>query len=112
MIITITSIRLKTVWHFFKLSFFALRIVRQTKQERGFVSMKSTGFGYMHYTLSVWENEEALKRFARNGAHLEAMKQSRSIASEIRTYTFQSEQVPQWNEVKLTLKEKGKVFSF
>ena len=109
---TVTSIRLRSVWLFFKLSLFGMRIMKQTRREKGFVRMKNTGFGYMHYTLSVWESEEDMKRFARTGAHLEAMKQSRSIASEIRTHTFQSDQLPDWKEVKRMLKEKGKVLTF
>ena len=112
MVITITSIRLKSVWYFFKLSLFGLRIVKQTKQEKGFMQMKNTGFGYMHYTLSVWESEEDLKRFARSGAHAAAMQQSKNIATEIRTYTYQIEQIPSWQEVKRLLKEKGKVHTF
>ncbi|MBK5284537.1 MAG: DUF3291 domain-containing protein [Bacteroidia bacterium] len=112
MIITVTSIRLRSVWHFFKLSLFGMKIVRQTKQEKGFVRMKNTGFGYMHYTLSVWESEEDMKRFARSGAHAAAMQQSKNIADEIRTYTYTGEQLPSWQEVKRILKEKGKVLTF
>lgn len=74
--------------------------------------MKNTGFGYLHFTLSVWENEEAMKTFARSGKHLEAMKASREIAAEIRTYTFRSEQIPDWKEAKTLLVEKGKAIIF
>lgn len=89
-----------------------MHIVRQTKTQKGFVKMKSTGFGYNHYTLSVWNAEKNLKEFSRSGAHLDAMKKSNSLASEIRIYTYQSETVPSWGEVKKILGEKGKVFSF
>ena len=112
MIITITSIRLKSLWHFFKLSLLGLRIVKQTKTEKGFVRMKNTGFGYMHYTLSVWESEEDVKRFARTGAHARAMQQSKNIATEIRTYTYSSNQLPSWKQVKQLLKEKGNAHTF
>lgn len=74
--------------------------------------MKNTGFGYWHYTLSVWESEEAVKQFAVSGAHLAAMKASRSLAYEIRTYTYQSEVVPNWQEVKQLLMQNGKVLLF
>lgn len=74
--------------------------------------MKNTGFGYLHFTLSVWETEEDLKRFAREGAHLKAMKKSSVLATEIRTYTYQDVCPPNWKEAKNLLLEKGKVLTF
>jgi hypothetical protein len=65
MIVNITSIRLKSLWKFFLLSYYALNIVRQTKSQKGFISLKNTGFGFMHYTVTCWETEEDLRVFAR-----------------------------------------------
>jgi hypothetical protein len=112
MVITITSLKLRHWWGFFKLSLLGLKIVRQTKTQKGFVEMKNRGFGYLHFTLSVWESEADAKNFARSGAHLEAMKESRKLATEIRIYTFQGEKIPNWRKVKRLLRERGKVFSF
>jgi heme-degrading monooxygenase HmoA len=112
MVITITSLKLRHWWGFFKLSLWGLKIVRQTKTQKGFVEMKNTGFGYLHFTLSVWESEADAKNFARSGAHLEAMRESRKLATEIRIYTFQGEKIPDWKEAKRLLRERGKVFSF
>lgn len=112
LLVTVTSIRLKSVWYFFRLSLFGLKISRQAKSEKGFIKMKNTGFGYDHYTLSVWESEEDIKRFARSGMHLEAMRQTGSIASEVRTYTYLTNTLPGWKEVKKLLKDKGKIHKF
>lgn len=112
MIVTVTSLRLKSLWDFFKLSYRGLQIVRQTKGQKGFVTMKNTGFGYLHYTLSAWESEADLKEFAKTGAHLVAMKKSKEIANEISTYTFESSQLPSWKEAKSLLSEKGKTLKF
>lgn len=112
MVITITSLRLRKLWHFFVMSYRALFIVRQIKMQKGFIQMKNTGFGYLHFTLSVWKSEEDMKNFAKSGKHREAMQSSRSIATEIRTYTFHSENIPDWNEAKKLVLEKGKIISF
>jgi heme-degrading monooxygenase HmoA len=109
MVITVTSIRLKRLWHFFKLTYLAMHVVRQMKGQTGFVKMKNTGFGYWHYTLSVWESEGQAKSFARAGAHLQAMKAGPSIATEVRIYTFQSDHIPGWKEAKQLVLERGKV---
>ena len=112
MFITVTSLRLRKLLGFFKMSYLSLHVVRQTKQQKGFIAMKHTGFGYLHFTLSAWESEEDIKNFARSGAHLAAMKLSRSLSSEIRIYTFQSEEIPNWKDAKQLLLEKGKVLNF
>lgn len=41
MVITITSLELKHWWNFFKLSLWGLKILRQTKTQKGFVRMKN-----------------------------------------------------------------------
>lgn len=112
MIVTVTSIRLKSLWGFFRLSLYGLKISQQIKTEKGFIKMKNTGLGYMHYTMSCWQREEDAKNFARKGAHQEAMRNSSSLATEIKVYTFPGEKMPDWSEAKKLLHEKGKVFTF
>lgn len=112
MVVTVTSIKLKSVWYYFKLTMYGYKIVKQLKLEKGFIKMKNTGFGYEHYTVSAWQSEEDIKRFARNGAHADAMKHASDIALEVRTYTYSSENIPQWKEVKELLKDKGKVINY
>jgi hypothetical protein len=112
MFATVTSLKLKSVWGFFKLSWHGLQISNQAKQEKGFVAIKNTGFGYWHYTLTLWQTEEDLKRFAKTGAHLNAMKISSALASEIRTFTYSSDTLPTWAEAKARLLEKGKTAVF
>jgi len=112
MIITITSIKLRTLWSFFTLAHHALQILKQTRQQKGFITMKKTGFGKKHYTLSAWETAEDMKNFSSSGAHLTAMKQSRAISTEIAIYSYSGEALPPWDEAKRLLEEKGKVFKY
>lgn len=76
---TITSIELKTIFKFFPLSIYALNIVKQLKTT-DCLDFKKQGVWTLHYTMTLWENEEQLKKFARNGAHLKAIKDSAKIA--------------------------------
>jgi hypothetical protein len=112
MIITVTSIRLKSLWGFFELSLHGLRITRQLRQQNGFIRMKNTGLGYLHYTLNFWESEEAMKQFSHSGAHLKAMGKSRKLAQEIRVYTYLSDHPPSWKEAKKLLLSHGRILSF
>ena len=110
--ITVTSIQLRSPWQFFKLSNHGRKIQAQAKKSPGFVKMKNTGWGKLHYTLSVWDSEAAMKAFARTGAHMEAMKQSAALSHEIRTYTYESESLPDWKEAKRLLLQNGKTMKF
>jgi hypothetical protein len=112
MYITVTSIKLRSVWYFFKLSLNGMQILKQTRTEKGFIKMKNTGFGYLHYTLSAWESEGDIKRFARSGAHANAMKQSKDLSTEIKIYTYQAAEMPGWKEAKELLNAKGRTLTF
>ena len=107
---TITSIELKGPLKFFALSAEALKILKQLKSANT-VDFKKRGIWTKHYTMSLWKNEEDMRAFATSGAHLEAMKKSKTIAKEIRTVTIDADKLPDW-KTALTLLEKGKVFKF
>ncbi|MFN7119774.1 MAG: DUF3291 domain-containing protein [Saprospiraceae bacterium] len=99
------------MWKFSPLSLHALKIIQQMKDQPGLLQFKKTGLGYLHYTLSAWENEADMKRFSASGAHLAAMKDTRKIASELSTYTFESDQIPDWKTAKQLLKANGKTIT-
>ena len=111
MLVTITSIELKSPWKFFPLTKNAMKIIRQLKSTNN-KAYRSTGFWTKHYTMTLWENEQEIKDFYRNGAHKDAMKISSKIAKEIRTYTYNAEALPNWNDAKSMLADHGKALNF
>lgn len=106
---TITSLELKSPWQFFALSSNALKILKQLKSTNH-LDFKKRGFWTTHYTMTLWESAEDLRRFATSGAHLEAMKKSNKIAREIRTITIDADKLPSWKEAKALLNQ-AKVFN-
>jgi hypothetical protein len=111
MTITITSIRLRSVWYFFKLSLHGLKISLQLRKAPGFIKIKNTGFGYLHYTITTWESKESMQRAMREGAHGEAMKESAALATEIVSYTYESDEFPSWKVAKEMIKQ-GKAMKY
>jgi len=107
---TITSIELKGPLKFFALSSKALKITKQLRSTN-YKAFKKKGIWSKHYTMTLWNNEEELKEFARSGAHLDAMKSSKSIAKEIRTITIETDSLPKWKEA-MQLLENAKVLKF
>ncbi|MBL7542189.1 MAG: hypothetical protein JNL11_00150 [Bdellovibrionaceae bacterium] len=109
MIITITSLRLRSFWGFFKLSWYGLQISLQARKQPGFIRMKNVGFGYNHFTMSAWDSIESAQTFARSGAHLLAIKQSSQLATEVRVLTYTASQFPSWAEAKQRVQLEGRV---
>ena len=95
---------------FFKLSALAFQITKQLKSTNC-LSYKKTGFWTTHYTMTLWSNEADLKASAKSGAHFSSMKQSKSIAKEIRTITIEADTLPSWKEAKKLL-VNGSVYRF
>ena len=52
------------------------------------------------YTMTLWENENDINDFYRNGTHQEAMKQSEKFSSKIETHRIQKEDLMNWKEAK------------
>ncbi|MFD2203336.1 DUF3291 domain-containing protein [Shivajiella indica] len=107
---TITSIELKGPFQFFALSARAFSILKQLKSTN-YKDFKKRGIWTKHYTMTLWNSEEELKKFSKSGAHLEAMKNTKKIAKEIRTITIDTEVLPSWEEAKRLL-ENAKVLRF
>ena len=101
--VTITQIDLKTPFHFFRLSWYALNILNQLK-ETNYIDFKKTGIWTTHYTMTLWKSEEDMMAFARSGAHKKAMIDSKKIAKRIKTITIDAEKLPDWKTAKEILK--------
>lgn len=52
------------------------------------------------YTMTLWENENDLNTFYRNGTHLEAMKQSKKFSSKIQSKRLNATDLMDWKEGK------------
>lgn len=111
MFVTITSLELKNPFKFFALSLYALRIIKQL-QNTPCIDKKTTGLWTMHYTMTLWNTEDDLKTFAKQGAHLDAMRKSGLIAKQIRILTYQADKLPDWKTAKQKLLAEGRVHNF
>lgn len=112
MIITITSLRLRSLFGFFPLTYTAMGIVKQIRKQAGFRGMKNTGFGYLHYTMSAWDSAQAAKDFAHSGAHKAAMAKGGALATEIRVHTYEAAAMPGWAEAKRLVAGNGRSFAY
>ena len=61
-------------------------------------------------TVTAWENREVMLAFMRSGVHLKAMKAFLKIATG-RTFGYEADEIPTWEEAYSMLMEKGKDYS-
>ena len=109
--ITITSLKLKSIWHFFKFSLLGMKVLGQLKDSKR-VKQRTVGFWRMHYTMTLWNNEQEMREFARTSHHLTGMQRSREIADEIRIYTYDGDELPGWKEAIALLHSNGRIIKY
>ncbi len=108
--VNITQVDLISPFHFFKLSWNAMFVMRQLKKTN-YVDFKQKGLWMRHYTMTMWHNDQDMVAFARSGAHLEAMKKSKSIARSIKSITIEADKMPDWKAAKKLVNQQGKGYT-
>lgn len=101
MIVSITKIELLSyskLLAFFKFNRQIIKDLQQTNCKK----YKVTGNWNLKtwYTMTLWENENDINDFYRNGTHLEAMKQSKTFSSKIESKRKSHYQLMNWKEAK------------
>lgn len=96
MIVVVTSIRLKSPLSLFKHYRFAVGSIVQLKTNSSCVGFKTGGFYPKQFTMTLWNNAEEMKKYARTGTHLQAMQHVRSVATEVQTISFEATELPDW----------------
>ena len=94
MIASATQIRIEGVRGFFN---FVVHLSRVKKQLVGYPGLVSVRFNLKLQTLTVWDDEQAMKAFRNSGAHLAAMKNTRKIG-RAKVVTWQTKELPSWQE--------------
>lgn len=101
MIVSITKIKLNSylkLLSFFKFNGKILKELSQSKCKKYKISYELNLKVY--YTMTLWENQNDLNEFYRNGSHLEAMKQSTEFSSKIKSKRIHSNNLINWKIAK------------
>lgn len=107
--ISITGLRLKRPWHMIRFFRLAGPAFRQAKAAKGNISAETKTIDGVHHTLSVWENEDAMREFIYSGVHMKAIKSFSDIATG-KTFGYESADIPDWQEVRRLWDEKGREY--
>lgn len=96
--VSITGLKLKRQIYFFSFWWHAVRSMMQAKSAEGNLRADARTINGVQHTLSVWKDEQAMRKFLITGPHLKAMRAFSRIASG-KTFGFSTYQVPEWSEV-------------
>lgn len=106
--ISITGLELRSLRHAPAFWWHAIRAMRQAHAAPGLISAEARRINRVHHTLTVWENEAAMRAYLAKGAHLAAMQAFGRIATG-RTFGFLAETPPGWDEVHALWLSRGRV---
>ena len=101
MILSITKIELNSYSKLISFLKFNGQIIKELKQSKC-LGFKLTNEYYLKvwYTMTLWESEDEINNFYRNGTHLEAMKQSKKFSSKINSVRVAKDDLMKWSEAK------------
>jgi hypothetical protein len=105
--ISITGLKPKGILSFFRFWRLAIPSFEQARKAKGIHFCEVKRIKGYQCTLTAWESRDVMLDFMRSGVHLKAMKAFHRIATG-RTFGYESETIPTWNEAFELLQEKGK----
>ncbi len=106
MLIVATELHVRNFWRFFEFVSLSVRSTKQAKKTAGNIHTYVGNKGWkIGYTLTVWENKEAMHEFRNSGAHKKAMTKIRKLSTQYKTLVWEAGAVPSWKEAKARLDE-------
>ena len=104
--VSITGLRLKAFWHTPRFWSLAVPAMGEAHRAPGNLHASARTIGGIHHTLSVWENEKAMRAYLIQPHHRAAMRAFHGIATG-KTIGFTSNQPPNWAEARRIWEEQA-----
>ena len=92
--ISITGFVTKDMISTLKFFYYTNRAFNSAQSAKGNISSSKFLAGGVFMTLTVWEDKESMREFYRNGEHLAAMKQTKTLGKYGKVYGFHADEVP------------------
>ena len=110
MYISLTALKPKNFWRTLQFWTLAIPSYRQVQTAQGNLHYAVKNVKGFQCTITAWESRAQMLDFMRSGAHLNAMKAFHRIATG-RTYGYESDIIPAWEDAFQLLQEKGKDYA-
>ena len=101
MIVSITKVELNSYSKLISFFKFNIQIINELKQSKCEEFKLTSDFNLkVWYTMTLWENENDINDFYRNGTHLEAMKHANLFSSKIQSKRIDNVELINWKDAK------------
>lgn len=107
--ISITGLELKSVFWKPRFMMYAIPAHAQAQGSPGNVSTNATSVAGIEHTLTVWESKKEMLAYFRQGAHLKAMKVSKTLGKYGKVHGYESDHIPSWPEALEIWQSQGRV---
>jgi hypothetical protein len=107
--VSITGLKPKSFWSTFLFWRHAIPSKMQADQAPGVLFVDVRKINKIQHTLTAWESREHMLAYVRSGAHLQAMKAFKKIATG-KTFGFETDRLPHWDEVHDLWIKNGKEY--
>lgn len=109
MYVSITRLKLKSIWSLPKFAKQSNLIAQQAKASPGNLKVKLSNRWFRYfYTITHWNSKQAMQQFMINGDHKVAMTQWSRYASEVKAFGYEVDYPPKWKEARLMVANKGR----
>ena len=98
--VSVTGLQLKSILYYPRFIIHAVPSSIQAEKAEGNVIAKTMARNGIQHTLTVWENRQAMLKYMRAGAHLQAMKITNQVSAPegTKVYGYESDTIPTWDE--------------
>ena len=107
--VSITGLTLKRPWHIFRFFRHAAPALWQARKAPGNLHTDVKTINGVRHTITVWEDEKAMRRFLYRGAHAKAIRAFPEIADG-KTFGFLTTEIPDWDTVHSLWHEHGQSY--
>ena len=108
--ISITGLEVASYWTFPRFMTLTMPAIQQARDAPGNVRADTNRINGIMHTLTVWNCRDDMLKYVRSGAHLEAMKNTKKVASYAKTYSYESDTIPTWAEARKLWEENGRIY--
>ncbi|MEG3174928.1 hypothetical protein U1872_01700 [Sphingomonas sp. RB3P16] len=108
MYVSITGLKPKSLFQVPRFWWHAIRSMQQAQRAPGNLSVEARTIDGTHHTMSLWEDRAAMRAYLAAGAHLDAMRASRSIGTGA-VHGYESDAAPDWADLPALLTAHGRI---
>lgn len=110
--VSVTRLKLRSFLYLLPFVLHTYRSAKQAKSSESFLQGKlKFGLDLTFWTMTMWKDEESMKKYRNSGAHLKAMPKLLNWCSEASVVSWVEEKntIPTWKQAYSLLQQRGRL---